>query len=308
MDLTTVTLLGFAALTLVVAGLFLLIWELATNRRRADKPRAELLPHAKLHRDLDDESSPRDQMDHSFGRLIIDSGLSMSAEAAFLLMVLVGASAGAAVFLATDNELAGLAVTPLGMFIPLVYYFYARSRRLSRIHEQLPAALATMSRAVRAGESVEAALKLTGETSEEPIGAELRRSAGHLAMGLSMPATMRSLTDRIRIHELKILSSALVVQRSSGGNLSTTLERVIALIRDRQNFHRQFRAGTAGARLAALLVLFALPAYLLFMVFYGNEYVNFFFRDATGLALFAGGLGLMLVGLLWILSLLRVDY
>jgi tight adherence protein B len=308
-DLTTITLLAFAALTLIVVGMLLVVRDIlsALRRGRTKQPAAEVLPHVSLEKEAS-LMGTRGRIDRAFGRLIIDAGLELSLEAAFLVMVLVGVSLSAAVFLAFENELIALTVMPLGMLIPLCYYVYARARRLKLIYEQLPGALATMSRAVRAGESVEDALRLSGQTAEEPLATELRRCAGHLAMGLSMAATMRSLTWRIRIQELKILSSALVVQRASGGNLSDTLERVIALIRDRQAFRRQFLAGTAGARMAAGLVIVALPVYLLFMALYGQEYVGFFFREPLGWGLFVGGLGLLLAGLLWILSLLKVDY
>lgn len=308
MDLTLVTLLAFAALSLISVGMLLIVRDAFRGKRAPAAPRAELLPQAILERETATLTGTRGGIDRWFARLIIDTGLPMSATTAFLFMILVGVSAGAGVFLAYENEPAALVAVPLGMLLPLGYYLYARSRRLSRLYEQLPAAMATLSRAVRAGESVESAFRLSGDVSEEPIGTELRRCAGHLSMGLSMAATMRSLTSRIRIQELKILSSALVVQRSSGGNLSSTLERVIALIRDRQNFRRQFMAGTAGARMAAVLVVLALPAYLIFMAFYGTQYVEAFFAEPLGMALFAGGLVLLMTGLLWILSLLKVDY
>ena len=308
MDLTLVTLLAFAALSLITIGMLLIVRDAFAGKRAPAAPRAELLPQAIVDRESATLTGTRGGIDLWFARLIIDTGLPMSATTAFLLMLLVGVAAGAGLFLAYENELAALIAVPLGMLLPLGYYMYARSRRLSRLYEQLPSAMATLSRAVRAGESVESAFRLSGEVSDEPIGTELRRCAGHLAMGLSMASTMRSLTSRIRIQELKILSSALVVQRSSGGNLSTTLDRVIGLIRERQNFRRQFMAGTAGARMAAVLVVLALPAYMLFMAFYGTEYVNAFFREPMGMALFAGGIVLLLAGLLWILSLLKVDY
>ena len=309
MDLTTVTLLAFAALALIIVGMFLVIRDLAVGRRRlAPAPKAELLPQVALERELAGSSGTNSRLDRAFGQLIIDSGLPLTTASAFLLMLLVGVTVGAAVFLALDNELLALAVVPLGMALPLIYFMVARANRLARLHEQLPGAITTICRAIRAGESVEDALRLSAQTNEEPIATELGRCAGHLAMGLSMASTMRSLTARVPIQELKILSSAVVVQRSSGGNLAATLDRVIAIIRDRENFRRQFLAGTAGARMAAMLAVVVVPAYLLFMAFSGTDYVNSFFSQPMGMGLLAAGIALFLVGIIWILTLLKVEY
>lgn len=309
MDLTTVTLLAFAALTLIIVGMLLVIRDLAAGRQRlVPAPKAELLPQVALERELGGSAGPNGRLDRAFGQLIIDSGLPLSSAAAFLLMVLVGVAAGAALFIALDNVLIALAVVPLGMALPLIYFMYAKAQRMGRLHEQLPGAITTICRAIRAGESVEDALRLSAQASEEPIATELGRCAGHLAMGLSMASTMRSLTLRVPIQELKILSSAVVVQRSSGGNLATTLDRVIAIIRDRENFRRHFLAGTAGARMAAMLAVIVVPAYLLFMAFSGTEYVNAFFTQPLGWGLLAAGIVLFLVGIIWILTLLKVEY
>lgn len=308
MDLTTVTLLAFAALTLIIVGMLLVIRDLTARRQGAPAPKAELLPQVALERELANSSGANSGLDRAFGQLVIDSGLPLTTTAAFFLMVLVGVTAGAAVFLALDNVLFALAVVPLGMALPLIYYMYARAHRMGLLHEQLPGAITTICRAIRAGESVEDALRLSAQASEEPIATELGRCAGHLAMGLSMAATMKSLTTRVPIQELKILSSAVVVQRTSGGNLAATLDRVIAIIRDRENFRRQFLAGTAGARMAAMLAVVAVPAYLLFMAFSGTDYVNSFFSQPMGLGLLTAGIVLFLVGIIWILTLLKVEY
>lgn len=309
MDLTTVTLLAFAALTLIIVGMLLIIRDLTAGRQGSSPaPKAELLPQVALERELANSSGANSGLDRAFGQLVIDSGLPLTTTAAFFLMLLVGVTAGAAVFLGLDNVPFALAVVPLGMALPLIYYMYARAHRMGLLHEQLPGAITTICRAIRAGESVEDAIRLSAQASEEPIATELGRCAGHLAMGLSMPATMKSLTTRVPIQELKILSSAVVVQRTSGGNLAATLDRVIAIIRDRENFRRQFLAGTAGARMAAMLAVVAVPAYLLFMAFSGTDYVNSFFSQPMGLGLLTAGIVLFLIGIIWILTLLKVEY
>src|SRR4029078_9732886 len=131
-----------------------------------------------------------------------------------------------------------------GFIAPWAYFLYRRADRINRIREQLPSSMEMMSRAVRADETLDQAVDGAGRTTETPLGIEWRRAARHLDLGLSVPAAMKSMTKRAPLMQMRILSTALNVQRRTGGNLPTTLERLSHVIRDRLSYQRQFKAAT----------------------------------------------------------------
>ncbi len=314
MALTTVILISFLALTLVVAGVTLLVRDVYAHRRQRIEARAGIGASRRILESTRFEEEPAplrgvtQRIDRWFTRLMFETGLPLSPESAILLMALIGFAVGAAMFIWLDNAPAALVVTPLAMLPLLGYFLYLRSRRFKQMYEQLPGMLDLLSRAVRAGESTDEAFQLAGATGQEPLASEFRRCAQQLQMGLSMAATMKSLTARVRIAELRILSAALVIQRQTGGNLARALDRVAAVVRDRQNYRRQFRAGTAGGRMGMLLVGVCVPAYLAFILFFESDYGAAFFNQPLGWGLFAAASALLLTGLLWVMATLKTNY
>src|SRR4029077_1208925 len=133
-----------------------------------------------------------------------------------------------------------------------LFYINRRNERFAQIRELLPGSMELMARAVRAGETLDQAVDAAGWGTLEPLGIEWRRAARHLDLGLSVPGAMKSMTKRAPLMEMRILSTALNVQRRTGGNLPTTLERLSHVIRDRLSYQRQFRAATGASRMATI--------------------------------------------------------
>jgi len=127
-------------------------------------------------------------------------------------------------------------------------------------------------------------------------------------MGLSMEAAMRSLTRRAPLTEMRILAATFMVQRQTGGNLPLTLERLAGVIRDRLSYYRQFRASTAASRIGTVLIALAGPAVAAYMLIWQPDYIRNFAEMPGGWTLLAIAIVLQVIGLAWILSLLRSDY
>ena len=155
----------------------------------------------------------------SFGRLIADTGLEIPAVSGLLLMILFGTLFGGAMLVGFANPLAGWAGLAFGAAMVLLWFMYIRARRLHMLQEQLPDALELLVRAVRAGESMDQAIALTGEEVSRPLGLELKRFAKHLEMGLSVSAAATALTRRVPLMDARILATTLIVQRHAAAIL-----------------------------------------------------------------------------------------
>jgi tight adherence protein B len=97
---------------------------------------------------------------------------------------------------------------------------------------------------------------------------------------------------------------ALLVQRSSGGNLSDVLQTLSRLVRERLRMIGEIDSLTAEARLQAY-ILMALPPFLLAAMSVLNpEYAQGLFDMPELLQLMIAG---MAVGWLWIRRIIRFD-
>ncbi len=71
-------------------------------------------------------------------------------------------------------------------------------------------------------------LRLLGEHTPEPLAKEFRWCGKQLQMGLALSAVMQGLLERVRLYDLRILATTLIVHRQAGGNVVMVLERLRA--------------------------------------------------------------------------------
>ena len=207
-----------------------------------------------------------------------------------------------------DDFLAAAIGLAAGIAMVVLYFLWKRSQRRVAIQEQLPDVMELLSRAVKAGESIDQAMTLVGNTTQAPLGPEFRRCARQLELGLSVSAAMRSLVRRAPLPEMRILASTLIMQRRTGGNLSLMLDRLSNVIRDRINFHRSFKAATGAGRVSTMMIGAAGPLVAAYMLIWQREYFDTFFESFGGRVLLGTAVGLQVIGLVWIYKLLKSDY
>mgnify|MGYP002623567035 CR=1 FL=1 len=248
------------------------------------------------------------RVDNWFSRLLYESGASYARDVAFMTELAGGLLVGGVLFLWFENMLVAAIGFCVGMLMVIGLYMLARVRRHRIMREQLPDVIDHMARAVRAGQTVDQAVNLVGDTSPNPLGLEFKRCAGQLNMGLSVDAAMRALSRRVTIPEMRILASTFVVQRRAGGNLPATLERLAKVIRDRIAYYRQFRAATAGSRMSMIVVGVTGPLVALYMSIFQPEFFGRFFESSFGWLMFGMAIAFYVVGLTIMYLILRTDY
>lgn len=308
---TLLPLVIFIAVALIIGAVLLFLRDVAARRRRAEEQQldgaekpfdfAVLLPPAETAAAQAEEES-------WLGELATQTGTDFTAETALLLAIFAGLALGGALFAWRDDWLAGAAGVVAGIVAVGGMLFYLRYRRYRAIREQLPDIMELMARAVRAGESLDQAIVLAGNSAFRPMAAEFRYCASQMNMGLSLDSAVRGMVRRVPLAETRILAMTLIVQRRRGGGLPVTLERLAKVFRDRVAFYRQFQASTAlgrGSAAAIALVALGLDAYAIF----GQAGpAGSLLTTAPGRVMLAVALVLQVVGITWAMWLFRSNY
>lgn len=156
----------------------------------------------------------------------------------------------------------------VGWLIPRMMLTHKRQRRLEQIEKQLAEAVTAMAKALRAGAGFLQALAHVAKETPAPLGPEFRRALRDLELGAEASETLRALSDRINSQDLDIVVTAIIIQKTVGGNLSEILMTVANTIRERAKITAEVQTLTARQRLtanfvAALPVLAALAFILL---------------------------------------------
>jgi tight adherence protein B len=154
-----------------------------------------------------------------------------------------------------------LGVGLLTGFGPFGFVLFKRSARFSKFEAGLPEALDLMVSGLRAGHSLIAAMGLVGREVPDPVGGEFKTCFEEQNYGLELKSAIENLIDRVPLQDLRIVATAIMIQKESGGNLAEVLDKTSYVIRERFRLKRQIRTHTAQGRLTGW-ILSLLPVVL----------------------------------------------
>jgi len=235
------------------------------------------------------------------------SGHKLPAYRLVLLSLLLGLLGGGLTWLFNRHELIILAAAVIPAVLPTLKLKRDLSKRFAKFEEQLPEALDVMTRALRAGYPFNETLQLVATDMENPIAGEFRIVYEEVNFGVDMSWALRNLVERIPSTSLMAIVTSILVQRETGGNLAETFENIGKLIRERFKFQRRVLTLTAESRMAAL-ILSMIPFALFAMMSLSNpDYIADLTHDPLGKKMLSYGIGLFIVGNLWMRKQIAMD-
>jgi tight adherence protein B len=134
-----------------------------------------------------------------------------------------------------------------------------RERYRRTVERSVPDVAAAIADAISGGHSVRGALASAADSLEGASAAELARVAVDLEVGASTADALGAMRARLRSERVDSLSTALVSQQVTGGDVAALMRRVAAAAAERDRVDDEARAATTQARFTGLLVV-AMPA------------------------------------------------
>src|SRR6185503_14520005 len=143
-------------------------------------------------------------------------------------------------------------------------------------------ALELIGRALRAGHSLASGFKLVADEMDAPISTEFERCYEAQNLGVSLEDAIEEMTNRVPNLDLRFFATAVILQRTTGGDLAEILDKIGYIIRERFRIWGQVQALTGEGRLSGI-VLLALPPVLFLAVYNLNpKYASKLFTDPMG--------------------------
>lgn len=190
---------------------------------------------------------------------------------------------------------------------PFFYVLHKRSQRFSKFEQGLPEALDLMVSALRAGHSFNSALDVAAKESPDPIGKEFRICFDEQNYGLELKTAMGNLATRVPLQDLKIVITAILIQKESGGNLAEVFDKTAYVIRERFQLRRQVRVHTAQGRLTGWILSF-LPIVLGVLLYLLNpDSMSLLWHRAIGIKLLYLSGSMTVIGALVIRKIVNMD-
>lgn len=178
-------------------------------------------------------------------------------------------------------------------------------RKVEAFERDYPALLVALAAGVRTG--LDPFVALCNSVDLFSTASELRSQLAKLRMeidrGASEEEAVRSFAADIEHPDLPLFRSAFILSRKEGSSLAESLQRLARVTRQRQSFRRKIRAAVSMQRLSAFGIALCTVVVAVIQVATNPAALEVAFANPVGKRAICGGLGLVLFGLGWMLSL-----
>jgi tight adherence protein B len=320
--MTVLVILAFAVVFGGLLGVYFL-FIVKPEKQSSDALQRRLKPTAaptkrKSSRILRQDPDAPGALDHALSRvgglskrltdLVEQSGLKISVSG---LLLLAFGGAIAAFFLgwfAVRLIVAGIVLAPLAFMLPFFFVNWKRQRRIAAFEEQFPEALDLLARSLRAGHALTTGIALVAEEMPEPVGPEFRLLYDRQNFGMPFPDALRDFGDRIPVLDAKFFTTAVLIQREAGGNLSEVLGNLSSVIRERFRVKRQVRVLSAHGRITGWVLSGLPPALAAAFMITSPNHMSTLVNDPLGQQMIVIALMLQIIGTLIIRKLVNIEY
>jgi len=239
--------------------------------------------------------------------ILIQADLPLTGEELTVIQLLVAAPLSYLVLLITDDLIFGILAFVMLWLMPLFYIRHKKIIRVKKFNDQLSDALTIFSNSLKAGYSYLQAVNSVAKEMPDPISKEFGRVLKEMRFGLDQTQSLMNLLERIDSDDLKLMVTAIVIQKETGGNLSEILDNIASTIRDRIRLQGEVRTLTAQGRFSGLIVAVVPFALGLFMYMVNKPYIMLLFTEPLGRIMLGTAMVNEVIGVLLIRKIIKIE-
>lgn len=195
----------------------------------------------------------------------------------------------------------------MAIILPAFIVKIIEMRRRSAFKGQLVDALMILSSSLRAGLSlIQAIEELTGEMPA-PLSQEFGLLLRENHMGVPLEEAFMHLRERMKVEDLDLIITAILVARDTGGDLTQTFSRLTFTIREKEKLIGRVKSLCTQGKLQGIVMIF-LPIFFAFAVFGMNkDFFNTMTQDKTGQFLIVYAVVSEIIGAYLIMKLSKIE-
>lgn len=217
------------------------------------------------------------------------------------------AAASVAAFLVTESVPLACVGAVAGLILPDVWVRQTRARRKRRFQAQIVDALFILSSSLRAGLSLTQAFEVLEAEMPPPASQEFGLVIKAHRLGRGFEEALQSLNERMPCGELNLITTAILVARETGGDITAIIGQLITTIREKKKLNDKVMTLTMQGRLQAYIMSFLPILFAVFVRTFNPHYFDVLLGDPTGSLLLMAAGGLWAVGMVLLLKLSKVD-
>ncbi len=194
----------------------------------------------------------------------------------------------------------------LGWLAPGLWLRYRVAKRQRSFSDQLPDFLMLLASSLRSGLSFTHALETAAADGQGEVDRQMRRVMREVQVGGHLDEALLECAERMASEDLRWAVTALSIQREVGGNLSTILDTAASTIKARHEISREVRTLSAEGRLSAYVLLGLPLGVLAFLLVFRRAYIEVMWTTPLGWLLLVGLAGALVVGWVWMRTVVKV--
>ncbi|MDB5700389.1 MAG: type secretion system protein [Sphingomonadales bacterium] len=187
-----------------------------------------------------------------------------------------------ALSLAIGGLVLGLIAVAAEAALVIMYVDARARRRRDGLIDALPFYLDAVRQLMSIGNSLPQALQRALPTAADTIQSFLGPATRRIELGAPVADSMQQLADRLAIAEVAMLAAAIRVNIRFGGPMTSILNNLAQIVRERLRIKRELASATAEVKISTQLLV-ALPLLLTAFLLTSNQaYRDFFFNEPRG--------------------------
>ncbi len=189
----------------------------------------------------------------------------------------------------------------VGLSLPYLYILRKKKKRTEAFESLLPEAIDMMTNALKSGFSLGAALNMVAREIPDPLGIEFAITFEEQNLGVDLSEAMGNMQKRVQSEDLALFTTALVIQKRTGGNLVEILEKIGSTMRERFRLKREVKIFTAQGRFSGF-ILILLPIAMAVAIFVINpDYLKVLLTERVGNIMLGTAILMQIAGV-WIIK------
>jgi tight adherence protein B len=202
----------------------------------------------------------------------------------------------------------------LGYWLPKFWLGRRKGKRLKAFNSNLADTIMLLANSLRAGSSFLQAVEMIVRETRPPISTEFARVIREVNLGLPLDEALANLQRRVRSDDLDLMTTAIAIHHTVGGNLAEILDTIAFTIRERVRIKGEIRTLTAQQRMSGYVVGFLPIALVLLLSVIAPTFMAPMLQKPpellglpAGMFILAGGGVMMLIGFILIRRIVDIE-
>ena len=214
---------------------------------------------------------------------------------------------GLAAFLLFGSLIVALLIAVAGIVVPDMVVRQIKAARKNKFRTQLVDVLFILSSSLKAGLSLPQAFEVVEAEMTPPASQEFGLMLKAHRLGRTFEEALQNLNERMNSEETDLITTALLVARETGGDVTTIITQLVTTIREKKKIMDKVRTLTLQGKLQAYVMSFLPVGFAGFIKVVNPTYFDPLIHHPVGHLLIGIAILLWLCGMVLLIQLSKVE-